>query len=139
MMRNALMARRQCVIDVQHPARATVKKEELRTAVAKLLKVKDEQSVIIYGVRTDYGGNRSTGFALIYDSVDEAKKRDKQARVIRMGLAPKVEKKGRKGRKETKCVFSWDSLSCCFCGVSVVFFLVFVFLVAGWLCGGDEV
>jgi len=102
MMRNPVLKRRQCVIDVQHPSRATLPKTELRTAVAKLLKVKDEQCVVVYGVRTAFGGNRSTGFALVYESLDEAKKRDKTSRLVRMGLMPKVERKGRKGRKEQK-------------------------------------
>jgi len=101
-MRNALLARRQCSVDIVHPGRATVPKTEIRAAVAKLLKVKDEQCVVVYGVRTDFGGNRSTGFGLVYDSVEEAKKRDKASRLWRLGVATKVEKKGRKGRKESK-------------------------------------
>ena len=101
-MRNPVLARTQLSIDVQHPGRSTVPKMELRSAVAKLLKAKDESAVVVYGLRTDFGGNQSSGFALVYDSVEEAKKRDKTSRLSRLGVVPKVEKKGRKGRKESK-------------------------------------
>lgn len=28
----------------------------------------DERNVVVYGLRTQFGGNRTTGFALIYDT-----------------------------------------------------------------------
>ena len=102
LLKNPLLERRQGVMDVQHPGKATVSKKDLRAAVAKLMKVKDEDCVVVYGVRTDFGGNHSSGFVSVYDSKEAALKREKRARLIRFGLLNKVEKKGRKGRKESK-------------------------------------
>jgi len=101
-MRNALLQRRQCTIEVLHPGRASVPKKELREHIAKLLKVKDVEAVIPYGLQIAFGGGRSTGFALIYDSSDVAKKLGSNVHKVRMGLVEKKTKKGRKGVKEAK-------------------------------------
>ena len=102
MLKNPVLKRRQCVVEVAHPGRATPAKLELRTLLAKLLKVKDEQAVVVYGFRTAFGGNKSTGFALVYDSVEDAKREDTKPRLIRMGLVEKKDKRGRKAVKESK-------------------------------------
>jgi ribosomal protein S24E len=60
-------------VDVIHPGRAPVSKKDLREHIAKLHKA-DAGNVIVYGFSTAFGGGRSTGFALIYDSVDDMKK-----------------------------------------------------------------
>lgn len=73
LMRNPLLSRRQMVVDVIHPGRKPVSKKELREHIAKLHKV-DVNTVIVYGFQTAFGGGRSTGFGLIYDSVEELKK-----------------------------------------------------------------
>jgi small subunit ribosomal protein S24e len=101
-MRNPLLQRRQCAIEVLHPGRASVPKKELREHVAKLLKVKDVEAVIPYGLQIAFGGGRSTGFALIYDSSDVAKKLANNVHKVRLGLVEKKTKKGRKGVKEAK-------------------------------------
>lgn len=64
---NRLLQRRQMVLDVIHPARANVSKAELSEKLATMYKANKEQCVI-FGLRTHFGGGRSTGFALIYDS-----------------------------------------------------------------------
>lgn len=51
--------------------------------------------------RTQFGVGKSTGFGLIYDSMDSAKKYEPKYMLIRNGLAPKVEK-SRKQIKERK-------------------------------------
>jgi small subunit ribosomal protein S24e len=63
--------------------------------------VRDPQSIFVFGFRTQFGGGKSTGFGLIYDSVDAAKKFEPKYRLIRNGLATKVEK-SRKQMKERK-------------------------------------
>ena len=102
LMRNPLMSRRQCVIEVLHPGRASVPKKELRENIAKLLKVKEAETVIPYGLELAFGGGRSTGFALIYDSAEIAQKLANPIHKIRLGLMEKKTKKGRKGIKEGK-------------------------------------
>ncbi|CAM6114187.1 unnamed protein product [Calypogeia fissa] len=48
-----------------------------------------------------FGGGKLTGFGVIYDSLDSAKKYEPKYRLIRNGLASKVEK-SRKQVKERK-------------------------------------
>ncbi|XP_024390000.1 small ribosomal subunit protein eS24z [Physcomitrium patens] len=100
-MTNRLLARKQFIIDVLHPGRANVSKAELKEKLAKLYEVRDPQTIFVFGFRTQFGGGKSTGFGLIYDSVDSAKKYEPKYRLIRNGLATKVEK-SRKQIKERK-------------------------------------
>ncbi|PQQ03375.1 40S ribosomal protein S24-1 [Prunus yedoensis var. nudiflora] len=79
-MTNRLLSRKQFVIDVLHPGRPNVSKAELKEKLAR---------------------GKSTGFGLIYDSVENAKKYEPKYRLIRNGLDTKVEK-SRKQLKERK-------------------------------------
>ena len=57
--------------------------------------------IMPFGFKTDFGGGRSTGFALIYDNLDALKKVEPSYRVKR--FLPKEDKKGgRRQRKELK-------------------------------------
>ncbi|KAH0468583.1 40S ribosomal protein S24-1 [Dendrobium catenatum] len=100
-MTNRLLSRKQFVIDVLHPGRPNVSKAELKEKLAKLYDVKDQNSIFVFKFRTHFGGGKSTGFGLIYDSVESAKKFEPKYRLIRNGLATKVEK-SRKQMKERK-------------------------------------
>ncbi|KAJ6853115.1 40S ribosomal protein S24-1 [Iris pallida] len=100
-MTNRLLSRKQFVIDVLHPGRANVSKAELKEKLAKLYDVRDENSIFVFKFRTSFGGGKSTGFGLIYDSVESAKKFEPKYRLIRNGLATKIEK-SRKQMKERK-------------------------------------
>ncbi|KAK7205522.1 40S ribosomal protein S24 [Myxozyma melibiosi] len=100
-LRNALLARRQMVVDVLHPTRANVSKDELRERLATLYKT-EKDAVSVFGFRTQFGGGKSTGFALIYDSVDDLKKFEPAYRLVRIGQATKVEKASRQQRKQKK-------------------------------------
>lgn len=73
-------------MDVLHPGKPPVSKDDLRTHVAKLHKA-DKKQVILYGFKTDFGGGHSTGFGLIYDSVDDIKKFEPKYRCAE-GAAP---------------------------------------------------
>lgn len=64
----------------------------------QMFKVADINTVITFGFRTDFGGGKSTGFALVYDSVDDAKKYEPKYRLARIGL----EKKREGSRKQIK-------------------------------------
>jgi len=98
---NRLLARRQFVVDVLHPSRPNVSKSELSEKLASLYKA-DKTRVVTFGLRTHFGGGRSTGFALIYDDEASQKKFEPKYRLVRSGLASKVEKPSRKLRKERK-------------------------------------
>jgi ribosomal protein S24E len=61
---------------------------ELKEKLAKVYDVRDPQSIFVFGFRTQFGGGKSTGFGLIYDSVDAAKKFEPKYRLIRVHLPP---------------------------------------------------
>ncbi|XP_059598458.1 small ribosomal subunit protein eS24z isoform X1 [Vitis vinifera] len=76
-------------------------KAELKDKLASMYEVKDPNSIFVFKFRTHFGGGKSTGFGLIYDSVENAKKYEPKYRLIRNGLDTKVEK-SRKQMKERK-------------------------------------
>ncbi|KAK3676209.1 hypothetical protein LTR78_003959 [Recurvomyces mirabilis] len=100
-IRNPLLARKQMVVDVLHPNRPNVSKDELRDKLAELYKAPKDQ-VSCFGFRTQYGGGKSTGFALVYDSAEAIKKFEPHYRLVRYGQASKIEKASRQQRKQRK-------------------------------------
>jgi small subunit ribosomal protein S24e len=80
---NRLLYRKQMVVDVLHPNRASVPKTEVRDRLAKIFKTQSDL-IIAYGFRCQFGGGRSTGFANIYDSMEYAKKTEPKFRLIRV-------------------------------------------------------
>ncbi|KAG6438312.1 hypothetical protein SASPL_103249 [Salvia splendens] len=97
-MTNRLLSRKQFIIDVLHPGRANA---ELKEKLARMYEVKDTNAIFVFKFRTHFGGGKSTGFGLIYDSVENAKKFEPKYRLIRNGLDTKIEK-SRKQMKERK-------------------------------------
>ena len=85
------------ISDVLHPNRANVSKDELRSKLSELYKSTKDQ-VSVFGFRTQYGGGKSTGFALIYDSNEAMKKFEPHYRLVRYGQATKIEKASRQQR-----------------------------------------
>jgi len=88
------------IVDVLHPGRANVAKKELQEVVGGMFKA-DPKLTILFGFKTKFGGGKSTGFCLIYDNKDSMMKFEPKHRMVRMGLAEKVEK-SRKAIKEAK-------------------------------------
>merc|ERR1712230_357952 len=108
LLTNRLLCRRQMILDVHHPGLATPDKEQLAEMLAEYLskakghKAKKEATVI-FGTKTIFGGGKSTCFALVYDSVDAAKKHEPKHRLIRSGHVEKPALNvARKQRKEKK-------------------------------------
>ncbi|KAI7996852.1 40S ribosomal protein S24-2 [Camellia lanceoleosa] len=62
------------IIDVLHPGRPNVSKAELKEKLSRMYEVKDPNAIFVFKFRTHFGGGKSTGFGLIYDSVENAKK-----------------------------------------------------------------
>lgn len=71
------------VVDVIHPGRANVPKDELREKLAKMYKA-EKDVVFCFGYKTQFGGGKTTGFALIYDSLEAAKKFEPKYRLVRV-------------------------------------------------------
>jgi len=99
-MRNPLLSRRQFIVDIIHPGRANVPKKELQDVVGGMYKM-DPKLVVLFGFRTKFGGGKSTGFCLIYDTMEAMKKFEPKYRLVRSG---ELEKKStsRKAIKEAK-------------------------------------
>ncbi|CAM9726525.1 unnamed protein product [Heterosigma akashiwo] len=64
-------------------------------------KVNDANCVFMFGFKTAFGGGKSTGFCLIYDNIEAAKKFEPKYRLARAGILPKKET-SRKQIKEAK-------------------------------------
>ncbi|ELW62282.1 60S ribosomal protein L5 [Tupaia chinensis] len=88
------------VIDVFHPGRATVPKTEIQEKLAKLYKTTPDV-IFVFGFRTHFGGGKTTGFGMIYDSLDYVKKNEPKHRLAKHGLYER-KKMSRKQRKEHK-------------------------------------
>ncbi|GBC08767.1 hypothetical protein RclHR1_08370004 [Rhizophagus clarus] len=97
---NRLLHRRQFVVDILHPGRANVSKDELREKLATMYK-SDKDTIFVFGLRTAFGGGRTTGFGLIYEDIEHAKKFEPKYRLVRQKLA-EASKTARKQRKERK-------------------------------------
>ena len=99
LVKNPLLRRKQLLIEMIHPDQGNVSKTEIKDKLSGMFKSKSE-CISIFGLKTKFGGGRSTGFALIYDSLDDRKKMDQKKLLKRDSLWE--EAKGRKGRKQKK-------------------------------------
>ena len=96
--------------DVLHPNRANVSKDEMRSKLSEMYKASKDQ-VSVFGFRTHYGGGKSTGFALIYDSVEALKKFEPHYRLVRIGQASKIEKPSRQQRMfQDQVTPKWEAI-----------------------------
>ncbi|SPO06567.1 probable 40S ribosomal protein S24 [Cephalotrichum gorgonifer] len=100
-IRNPLLGRKQMVVDILHPNRANIGKEELREKLATMYKATKDQ-VNVFGLRTQFGGGKTTGFGLVYDSPEAMQKFEPQYRLVRVGKATKAERASRQQRKQRK-------------------------------------
>lgn len=90
----------QFIVDVLHPGRANVSKKELQTVVGGMFKA-DPKLVVLFGFQIKFGGGKSTGFCLIYDNEEVMRKFEPKYRLVRQGMAERVER-SRKAMKEAK-------------------------------------
>jgi small subunit ribosomal protein S24e len=95
--------------DILHPNRPNIAKEELREKLGALYKAQKDQ-ISVFGLRTQFGGGKTTGFALVYDSPEAMKKFEPQYRLVRVGLATKRERASRQQR--TYSPPTWSVFSC---------------------------
>ena len=59
-------------------------KAELKEKLARMYEVKDPNAIFVFKFRTHFGGGKSSGFGLIYDNVESAKKFEPKYRLIRV-------------------------------------------------------
>merc|ERR1712187_250183 len=99
---NPLLGRKQFVLDIIHPGSANISTKDLQGKLASIYKVKDSQCIQLFGFKTAFGGGRSSGFGLIYESLDKMKKFEPKYRLKRAGLGEKKAGAGRLCKKDTK-------------------------------------
>ena len=68
-----------------HPELPNVPRKMMKEIIAKKYKCQ-ERNVVLFGFRTKFGGMRSTGYCLIYDTFDLLKKYEPRHRKEKVGF-----------------------------------------------------
>ena len=79
---NPLLRRKQIQVELIHPDQGNISKASIKAKLATMFKTKEE-SIAIFGLKGQFGGGRSTGFALMYDNLDTRKKMDSKIKISR--------------------------------------------------------
>ena len=85
---NKLLARREILLDVFHEGKPNVSQNDLKELLSKKYGW-DTKNIVLYGFRTAFGGNRSTGFALAYDNQQYLVKYEPLHRLRKLEVVPK--------------------------------------------------
>ena len=98
---NPLLCRKQFIVDIYHPGIAQPAFPQIKEQIAKMYKVKDIQTIVLSGFTTKFGGGKTSGFAIIYDTLAALKKFVPRYYLVREKMDAKA-KTPRKARKEHK-------------------------------------
>jgi small subunit ribosomal protein S24e len=101
-MSNPLLARKQFTVEVLHPGTVCASKKEICEKLCAMYKVKDRNCAFVYGLQGQFGGGRTVGFGVIYESIDKAKKFEPKHRLVRSGIVQKAQGVGRRVKKDIK-------------------------------------
>lgn len=88
-------------VELIHPDEPNISKTAIKEKLAGIFKSKSE-CIAIFGLSTKYGGGRSSGFALIYDSLDLRKQYDSKCLLRRDKQWDGKKTKTRKQLKDIK-------------------------------------
>lgn len=80
---NRLLNRKQFVVTLTHPTRANLSRDEVAEKLATLYKA-DKTQVVVFGMRTKFGGGVTQGFGLVYDDEESQKKFEPRYRLVRV-------------------------------------------------------
>ena len=102
MINNPLLGRRQVHIELIHPDMGSIPKTQIKEKLSSMFKT-DVQAISVFGVKSKFGGGRSSAFGLIYSNVDARKKFDsklslKRDKLIEITGPKRKQKKEMKGR-----------------------------------------
>lgn len=97
-MTNHLPQKKQMVVYVLHSGKPAAPKKEIWPLLAKVHKTIPDV-IVAFGFRTHYGGGKTTGLGLIYESFKYAKQNVPKYRLVRHDL---FEKKKKEQCKEHK-------------------------------------
>ena len=102
------------LLDVFQPGKATVPETESREKLAKAYKPTPDV-IFVFGFRAHFGGGKTTGFGVIYDSLDDAKQSEPKHRLARHGLCEKEQdlRERAKGEREQDEESQGGLNSCC--------------------------
>ena len=64
---NKLLARKELLLDVYHEGKPNVSQKDLRELIANKYHW-EQKNIVLFGFKTAFGGNRSTGFCLAYEN-----------------------------------------------------------------------
>ena len=102
MINNPLLGRRQVHVELIHPDQGSIAKSEIKAKLSGLFKT-PEDAIAVFGLKSKFGGGRSSCFGLIYSNVDARKKFDQKMLLKRDKLLVVAKKTlGRKQKKEGK-------------------------------------
>ena len=82
---NRLLNRKQFVLTVLHPTRANLSRDELSEKLAALYKT-EKARVVVFGLKTKFGGGSSQGFGMVYDDEESQKKFEPKHRLVRVSF-----------------------------------------------------
>jgi small subunit ribosomal protein S24e len=71
-------------VEVLHSGLPGISKTDLKAKLAKMYKVDNSQLIVVFGLQTAFGGGRTKGFGLIYDTLAAAKKYESKYRRVRV-------------------------------------------------------
>ena len=100
-MTNPLLSRKQFVVEIVHPGIPTPSRKEITDKLASMYKVKDSRTISVFGFKPQFGGGRTSGFGLIYESQEATKKFEPKHRLKRVGLTV-TKGANRREKKELK-------------------------------------
>ncbi|XP_054577305.1 40S ribosomal protein S24-like [Eptesicus fuscus] len=98
-MTSRLLQWKQMIIGVLPPGKAIAPKAEILEKLASTCKTTPAVSSV-FGFRTHFGGGKTTGCGMMYDSLDYTKKNEPKHRHARHGL---YEKKTTSRKQQKKC------------------------------------
>nr|UXY86839.1 40S ribosomal protein S24 [Cryptomonas paramecium] len=98
---NLLMKRKQFSIVIFHKKFSSISKKEIQKKIADIYKIKDSSVIFLFGFKTEFGGNVSTGFGFVYYNLEAARKFEPKYRLLRNGLL-QINPLSSKRRKEQK-------------------------------------
>ena len=101
MINNPLLSRRQVHVELIHPDHGSISKSDIKAKLSSLFKT-PEDAIAVFGLKSKFGGGRSSCFGLIYTNVDARKKFDQKMLLKRDKLDQKEKTLGRKQKKEGK-------------------------------------
>ena len=101
MINNPLLSRRQVHVELIHPDHGSIAKSDIKAKLSSLFKT-PEDAIAVFGLKSKFGGGRSSCFGLIYTNVDARKKFDQKMLLKRDKLAFVEKTLGRKQKKEGK-------------------------------------